>query len=664
MRISWRRLLWIFAVTVPFVAGAYFMWSKTRDLSRYQARLVAQVHRVTGRELAARVPLRVLFGRHPALVAEGVTLSNASWGSRPELARVAKVTMYLEPSSLFLGEIKVSRLVLEGADIFVERNEAGDTNLEMLPPVEGSGPRPGENQSLKTKPNPAFPWINSIEVHDSVLTVAQGTGRSPVVLNVADGTLKAPAPNQTLQIEGRFGSPQAAPFQISGTAGSFDGWIRGLPGNIDVQGSFGGGKIAIKGAISVKGTTLQITSEGPDLAAFGPYVQLPLPSGGPYELSAKASTVRSNFKVEVPTLKVGQSELSGEVLFRVDRHDVPTVTVNVDASKIDLAALHAPPATSASPSTSAQLRMAPALSYKPEWLGRSTLSVTARIGELTGLSSKLSNGSISLASSEKRFALRAAASIGAGSAGFDLLYDPAGRFGNSTFTATVSHVPLEDLATLMGFDIGLKDGMAEIDVRLRGTGRSTRDGLNVANGSIDFAVDKGSWPRDGLSGWPTETQRLVGATQGGAPFNCIAGRFEVSGGVANLRRLVVDTPRSTLVGGGFLQLRSEGWEMILAPEARDAAGATLAVPLRLKGGTGRATSGALEPALAKLIIGAGAVPSLVGTFNQLARQTGSNACATMAPKVEALRPGLRAQMPTPAVEPRGGARRPPPRPAQ
>jgi hypothetical protein len=78
---------------------------------------------------------------------------------------------------LFLGEAKVGRVVLEGADIAIERNEAGDTNLEMLPPPDGSGPHAGENRSLRIRTNPAFPWINTIEVRDSTLTVAEGGGR-------------------------------------------------------------------------------------------------------------------------------------------------------------------------------------------------------------------------------------------------------------------------------------------------------------------------------------------------------------------------------------------------------------------------------------------------------------------------------------------------------
>ena len=88
-----------------------------------------------------------------------------------------------------------------------------------------------------------------------MLTVSEGAGRPPVVLNVARGTFKSTAPNQPLQIDASLGAPQAAPLELTGTMGSFDGWMRGLPGNIDVQGSFGGGKIAIKGSVDAKGTS-------------------------------------------------------------------------------------------------------------------------------------------------------------------------------------------------------------------------------------------------------------------------------------------------------------------------------------------------------------------------------------------------------------------------
>ena len=652
----------ITAVAVPVAAVVGVIWAATRDLSSYQARLTEQVRKVTGRELAARVPLSVRLGSEPAMVAEGVTLSNAAWGSRPDLARVRRMTLFLDPFSLFLGDVKIGRILLEGADILVERNEVGDSSLEMLPPPDGSGPHPGENRSLRLRTSSAFPWISTVEVRDSVLTVTEGAGRPPVVIDVPNATFKAQAPNQTLQVEGRFGVAQGVPMDLTGTAGSFNGWMAGLPGNIDLQGGFGDGKISIKGSINAKGTSLQVNSEGADVSVLGPYIRLPVPVGGPYVMNSKASTQRNGFKVEVTALKVGSSEAAGEALFRVDRKGTPTIIVNADITRLDVSELKAPPATAApaAPATAPmqQPRLIPALPFSASWLGRSALSVTVRLGEVVGLGAKMQNASVTLASGETRFTFRAAATVGGGSAGVDLVYDPAGRIGQTTLTATANRVSLGELSTLLGLDLGLRDGVADVDLRLRGGGRTTRDALNTANGSIDVAMGKGMWPLSQLANWPPETQRLLGGTEAGVPFNCIAGRFEVSGGVANLRRLVVDTPRGVLVGGGYLHLRTEGWEFIVAPEARDHQNASLATPMRIKGGAGKATASAVDPNLSKLLVGGGPIPSLVAQVGQAGRPAGANACAVLAPRVEALRPGLRAQLPAPTSDIRQRASRP------
>ena len=379
-------------------------------------------------------------------------------------------------------------------------------------------------------------------------------------------------------------------------------------------------------------------------------MRLPVPAGGPYVLNAKAGTLRSTFKVEVTTLKVGSSELVGEAVFRVDRKGTPTITVNADVSRLDLGDLKAAPSSApAANAPQGPVRLVPTMPFSASWLGRSAMSVTVRLGEIVGLGSKVQNASITLTSGETRFTFRAAATVGGGSAGFDLVYDPTGRIGQATLTASASRVSLADLTTLLGFDLGLRDAVGDIDLRLRGGGRNTRDALNSASGSIDVAVTKGLWPRSQFASWPGETQRLLGGSDTGVPFNCIAGRFDVSGGVASLRRLVVDTPRATMVGGGYLSLRTEGFEFILAPEARDNQNIGLASPLRIKGGSGRDTASALEPNLARLIIPAGVVQSMSSQINQAAKQASANPCALVAPRVEGLRPGLRAQMPVPSA---------------
>jgi uncharacterized protein involved in outer membrane biogenesis len=269
----------------------------------------------------------------------------------------------------------------------------------------------------------------------------------------------------------------------------------------------------------------------------------------------------------------------------------------------------------------------------------------------------MQNATVTLSSSETRFALRASATIGGGSAAVDIGYDPAGRAGQASLTASASHVPIGDLGDLLGFDWGMRDGDADIELRLRGGGRSARDALNVASGSLDVAIGRGAWPRLQLTSWPAESQRLLGAVEPQA-FNCLAGHFEVSRGVASLRRLVIDTPRAALIGGGYVQLRSEAWEFLLAPEARDHHNAALALPLRLKGTGGRISASSTDAAAARPIAAGGPGASIVAQLNQAARQNAANPCVTVAARLDALRPGLRAQSPAPPTDQRHRAARP------
>ena len=222
-------------------------------------------------------------------------------------------------------------------------------------------------------------------------------------------------------------------------------------------------------------------------------MRLPVPAGGPYSLNAKAGTLRSSFKVEVTTLKVGSSELTGEALFRVDRKGTPIVAVNADVSRLDIGDLKAAPSAAPAANTpQGPARLVPTMPFQANWLGRTAMSVTVRLGEIVGLGSKVQNASVTLTSGETRFAFRAAATVGGGSAGFDLVYDATGRIGQATLTATASRVSLADLTTLLGFDVGLRDAVGDIDLRLRGGGRNTRDALNSASGSVEVAAT-GPW---------------------------------------------------------------------------------------------------------------------------------------------------------------------------
>jgi len=216
------------------------------------------------------------------------------------------------------------------------------------------------------------------------------------------------------------------------------------------------------------------------------------------------------------------------------------------------------------------------------------MSVTVRLGEVVGLGSKMQNASITLTSGETRFAFRAAATVGGGSAGVDLVYDPTGRIGQATLTATATRVPLGDSHRLTRLDLGLRDAVADIDLRLRGGGRTTRDALNSASGSIDVTVAKGLWPRDRLASWPAETQRLLSGNESGVPFKL------------HRRALRRERRRGLPATAGHRHATHDhgGWRLPPSAAPRDGNSSSrpkrattrtqhFASPLRLKGGSGR-----------------------------------------------------------------------------
>ncbi len=138
---------------------------------------------------------------------------------------------------------------------------------------------------------------------------------------------------------------------------------------------------------------------------LGPYIRLPVPVGGPYAMNAKASTQRNGFKVEVTSLKVGSSEAAGEALFRVDRqgHADGHRECRRDAPRrfgTQGAARHRR-ARRTRTGVCATAAAHPTLPFSASWLGRSSLSVTVRLGEVVGLGAKMQNASVTLVSAKR-----------------------------------------------------------------------------------------------------------------------------------------------------------------------------------------------------------------------------------------------------------------------
>lgn len=669
-------------------AGLY-VWASTRDLSRYQNQIVDQVRRATGRELVIRGQLRVNFTLSPSAVAENVTVSNMEGGSRPEMARISRLILHLDPVSLLLGELRIGRVELAGADILVERDANGRSNLEMTPPVEGSGPHPSERRSLRVRTIPTLPWINRIEANNSTVTLRETADRQTLVVAIERFAGMASATNSpfTIDFAGKINGGE--PIVLAGRAGTFDGWMRGLPGELKLEGTFGAGPISISGSATSKAVGVSGSIEARSMAALAPLLGFPFPETAPVALTFKLSNPRAVTKVEIVELRIGSSVAKGDVTLRKDRQNRPMIALNLAADKVELADLRArtpqsmvaqpgvspvvPPGATVPPPPSADQRVIPADPYPFEMIRRWNASVSVKIAELGGMSVKVQDLSIALVLSNGKLTLRPVATIGGGQAGFDIQIDVAPNIPVTTINASSSRVPLNEILTLLGFGTGFSDLAVDIDLRLRGTGRSLRDAMGVASGSVEFAASSGVMAPDALPVFPPQWSKLLafGEPDNGH-INCIGGRIDINNGVASMRRFALDAPRFTAVGGGYLHLRNEQLEVVLWSEPREVALMQIAVPLRIKGNLAR-VSGNVDMGANKLPAGVPPqvrIPSLTAAIAASGRRppgdAGSaaspNACARVAARIDGLRPLMRLQLPQPPAIPIDRPPRPPRRP--
>jgi uncharacterized protein involved in outer membrane biogenesis len=90
--------------------------------------LVLEVRETTGRELIIKGPVRLGFFPKIAVSAEQVSLSNAAWAKRPQMASLEKVALEISLFPLLSGRIEVSSIQLVGLTLNLETNAKGDGN--------------------------------------------------------------------------------------------------------------------------------------------------------------------------------------------------------------------------------------------------------------------------------------------------------------------------------------------------------------------------------------------------------------------------------------------------------------------------------------------------------------------------------------------------------
>jgi len=120
------------------VAVAVFFITLNRDPSIYLGALQSAVEDATGRKLTVNGEIKLSLFPHPTLELNDVALSNAAWGSRPDMIRAKKMAAQLDRKQLLVGGIRFRYIRLHGVDLLLEQNAKGTGNWVMGDASAGS----------------------------------------------------------------------------------------------------------------------------------------------------------------------------------------------------------------------------------------------------------------------------------------------------------------------------------------------------------------------------------------------------------------------------------------------------------------------------------------------------------------------------------------------
>ncbi|MDP6708137.1 MAG: AsmA family protein [Alphaproteobacteria bacterium] len=547
------------------------------DFNKYRGTIAAQVKAATGRDLVIAGDIELEFGLTSRLAVDDVRLANAPWGSRPEMLLIERLEAEVPLLSLASGELVVDRLVLVGADLLLETDEAGRGN--WLFEAAGAAPEPG---------SPAVPALTDIRVEGASITYRDGARRHAVRIDHLTGHADGMSAPLMLDLSGGV---DRLPLKLVGQLGAIGSLDAAAPFPVSLKLTLGGLAMTVEGHIAEplegKGLDLAVKASAKDLAALSVLAGRKLPELGPLEASLRLNDDDKGYVLNGLDAKLGTSDLAGDLRVALGP-ERPRVDGTVASRLLDLDAILAvapggAPAKKAKPDG----RLFSAAQLPLSVLGALNGDIAYKAGQLRYAG--LTLGDVAVAARLKQGAIDLApltATLANGRLQIDAAVDGAKTPAPARLRLKLEGADLRQLL-LTAADSDLLSGRLDVSLDLVGSGGSVRQIMAGLGGRANMVVADGYIANQyvdliaadllaSLAPWSKDAK--------GAKLHCIVADLPIRSGLARAKVLLLDTERMTVTGEGTVSLKSEKLDLKLKPKPKDPSLFSLATPV-LVGGT-------------------------------------------------------------------------------
>lgn len=308
------KIVGLLLVALVVAAAAYVF---NFDPNDHKDRIAAKVAEETGRTVTFGGPIDLDIGATTELVLRDVKFSNAEWGSRPDMASVGLLEVDVRLFPLIGGEIDIERIVLRDADVLIETDANGLSNLDFgAKGSDSDTPREDSGGGIDL-------GVGQLQIEDVQVTYIDGVAKQTIVAKL-DRAVAAPSePGAPLDVDVKGDvtlDQHVAVIALDGQIGSSKAILSGNdPVPINLQGTALGYEISVIGGVrqptNPDGVDVSISVTGDGLTAIQPFVSTTLPNLGLIDIQAHVTgkpeaPIIEDIRVVVAQMVVtGQAEL-------------------------------------------------------------------------------------------------------------------------------------------------------------------------------------------------------------------------------------------------------------------------------------------------------------------------------------------------------------------
>ena len=532
------------------------------DYNTLKPSLARIVYGATGRELTLG-DIKVAFGFSPSIKVGRVSLQNAPWGSRPEMARIERLEMQVALFPLLRRELQCKRLILVKPDILLETDRSGKSNLEFKP-------------SEKPKAEEELPPLlfGEVRIEKGLITYVDRKKGKTFAVKIDNLTASLPgnAGSTKLDVQGMF---NGRPFEVRGSTGPIGALkTRGKAWPVDLVAKAAEATITVKGSITdalkERKLELMINADGPSIrkvAEFGGVTGIP--DFGPFKVTAKVANPGGRFDVTDLKALVGENDIAGSLQLDLSG-ELPKMVADLSSQKLDMRPLlgkeggkedaSRPPAQAkAKPG-----RVFPDDPLPLDWLKGLDARIQMQAGTLrvpgTVVTEFSTNALVEkgdLTVKQIKFVLSGGKIDG------DFSLRSEGKIPAFIVNLKIDQLDIGSL--LKELDAKpILEGKLNADIELNSRGSSVAQWMAGLNGRTIAVMGHGRLNMKYLDLWGADLAqsllRLINPFQKEEDYtalHCFVNGFEIKNGLATCSALVLDATQTSIVGAGEINLKDE-----------------------------------------------------------------------------------------------------------